>query len=60
VDARNAALQLAFYKEVIDFYQRIKAKKLHMGTFTRAALVSALGVAQNQVVFLCTSSNIVK
>jgi ribonuclease I len=60
VDARNAALQLAFYKDVIAFYLRFKVKKLTAGTYTHAAIASAIGLAQNQFVMLCTSSNIVR
>lgn len=59
-DVRNAALQLAFYKDVIAFYQRFKVKKLGAGTYTHAAIASAMGIASSHFVMVCTSSNIVR
>lgn len=47
VDARNAALQLQFYKDIIAFYLRFKVKKLTAGTYTHAAIASFIGLPQN-------------
>lgn len=60
IQQRNAALQVAFYKDVISFYQRFNGKKLSAGTMTRAAVASKLGVAESDIIFQCSSSNIIK
>jgi hypothetical protein len=60
IDARNAALQLQFYKDIIAFYLSFKVKKLTAGTYTHAAIASAIGLAQNQFVMTCVNSNIVR
>jgi hypothetical protein len=59
-DVRNAALQVAFYKDVISFYQRFNLKKLPTGTMTKAAIAKIIGLAESNFFFICASSNIVR
>ena len=60
VAERNEKLQLAFFTEAISFYKRFNVKKIPSGAYTKTEFAKLLGLAENQFVFSCVKSNIVR
>lgn len=60
VEERNQKLQIAFFTEAVAFYKRFNMKKLPSGNFTKAEFASLLGLTENQFIFVCLKSNLVR
>ncbi len=54
VAERNAALQLSFYNDIINFYKKFSVKKMPSKSYTKTAMASRLGITEQQFKFQCS------
>ena len=50
---RNAALQLAYFKDTIALYKKLKVQKLPGASFSKSTYASQLGVSEKYLYFAC-------
>ena len=57
---RNAALQLAYFRDTINFYKSLKVKKLPRAGFSKAEYAAQIEVSAENLIFSCFKASWVR